>query len=191
MTGNGNENNPPMRCGVIAVIGAPNAGKSTLVNALVGTKVAIVSHKVQTTRARLMGIAMADEAQLVLVDTPGIFAPKRRLDRAMVQTAWGEVGDADQIVLMIDARRGITEDVERILEGLDAIKAPVILALNKVDELKDKSKLLRLAEQLTARRNFAEIFMISALDGSGVADLKAYLKAQVPEGPWLFPEDQV
>jgi len=191
MTGENPEKNNAMHCGVIAVIGAPNAGKSTLVNALVGTKVAIVSHKVQTTRTRLMGIAMDGQTQLVLVDTPGIFAPKRRLDRAMVQTAWGEIGDADQIVLMIDAKRGVSEDVERILEGLNSIKVPVILILNKVDALKDKTKLLRLVEELNARHKFAETFMLSALNGSGVADLKSYLTAHMPEGPWLFPEDQV
>lgn len=180
-----------MKCGVVAVIGAPNAGKSTLVNALVGTKVAIVSQKVQTTRTRLMGIAMAEEAQLVLIDTPGIFAPRRRLDRAMVATAWGEVGDADIILLLIDAQRGINEDVEAILKGLQETKRPIVLILNKVDALKDKAKLLKLAQMLNEPHKFAETFMVSALEGSGVQDLKAYLAAQAPEGPWLFPEDQV
>lgn len=180
-----------MYCGVIAVIGAPNAGKSTLVNALVGAKVAIVSHKVQTTRARLMGIAMAGQRQMVLVDTPGIFAPKRRLDRAMVHTAWGQIEDADQIIFLVDAQRGLTHDVELILNGLKGKKQPVILVLNKVDALKDKAKLLKLAAALHERHPFEETFMISALAGGGVMDLRSYLADKMPSGHWLFPEEQI
>ena len=253
------------RCGFIAVIGAPNAGKSTLVNTLVGTKVAIVSRKVQTTRTTLRGIAIEGESQLVFIDTPGIFAPRRRLDRAMVEAAWGGAGDADLVLLMVDAAKGLDEDVERILDRLapasklergaghsvpsplvgegqgggesrgggqrsgfpptpnpsprhvedmpsalgggesrrgrpEAGRQPsrtappqqhnVLLALNKVDRVR-KERLLELAAQLNARVPFAETFMISALDGDGVADLKAYLARSVPPGPWHYPPDEV
>ena len=178
------------RAGFVAVIGAPNAGKSTLVNALVGQKVAIVSPKAQTTRARLMGIAIQDSAQILLVDTPGIFEPKRRLDRAMVAAAWGGAGDADLILLVIDADAGITRGVERILEGLNEREHPLWLVLNKVDLLK-KEKLLSLSVQLTERLNPDTVFMISAAQGDGVPDLKNALAEAMSEGPWLYPEDEV
>jgi GTPase len=178
------------RCGFIAVIGAPNAGKSTLVNALVGAKVSIVSHKVQTTRMPLRGIAIAGASQLVFIDTPGIFAPRRRLDRAMVEAAWGGAGDADVVVLLIDAAKGVDEDVERILAKLEGRRAPNILALNKVDRVK-KERLLELAQACNARLPFAHTFMISALTGDGLADLKAHLARSVALGPWHYPADEV
>jgi GTP-binding protein Era len=178
------------RCGFIAVIGAPNAGKSTLVNALVGAKVSIVSHKVQTTRMPIRGIAIAGVSQLVFIDTPGIFAPRRRLDRAMVEAAWGGAGDADIVALMLDAAKGIDEDVERILGKLDRVKAPPILVLNKVDRVR-KERLLQLAAEANARARFAATFMISALTGDGVADLRAHLANTAPQGPWHYPEDEV
>ena len=184
------EGGPETRCGFIAVIGAPNAGKSTLVNTLVGTKVAIVSRKVQTTRATLRGIAIEGASQLVFIDTPGIFAPRRRLDRAMVDAAWGGAGDADQVVLVVDAAKGIDEDVERILGKLQGAKAPLLLVLNKIDRVK-KERLLELAAELNARVAFATTFMISALSGDGVADLKAHLARSVAPGPWHYPEDEV
>ena len=178
------------RCGFIAVIGAPNAGKSTLVNALVGAKVSIVSRKVQTTRMPLRGIAIEGASQLVFIDTPGIFAPRRRLDRAMVEAAWGGAGDADIVVLMIDAAKGIDEDVERILAKLQGRHAPLILALNKVDRVK-KERLLELAQACNARGSFTATFMISALTGDGVADLKSHLARSVAPGPWHYPADEV
>jgi GTP-binding protein Era len=178
------------RCGFIAIIGAPNAGKSTLVNTLVGTKVAIVSRKVQTTRTTLRGIAIEGQSQLVFIDTPGIFAPRRRLDRAMVEAAWGGAGDADMVLLVVDAAKGIDEDVERILARLEGRKPLPLLALNKVDRVR-KERLLELAAQLNARMPFAATFMISALDGDGVADLKAHLARSVPVGPWHYPPDEV
>ena len=178
------------RCGVVAVVGAPNAGKSTLVNALVGEKVAIVSPKVQTTRARLMGIAVAGEAQLLLVDTPGIFAPRRRLDRAMVQAAWEGASGADVVLLVVDARRGITAEVSAILETLARRSDPRMLVLNKVD-ITPKARLLPLAADLNQRVEFLETFMVAAKPGDGVDDLKATLAAAVPQGPWHFPADQL
>jgi GTPase len=178
------------RCGFIAVIGAPNAGKSTLVNTLVGTKVAIVSRKVQTTRTTLRGIAIAGASQLVFIDTPGIFAPRRRLDRAMVEAAWGGAGDADLVLVVVDAAKGPDEDVERIVSKLKDSKAPLLLALNKIDRVR-KERLLELAAELNARLPFTATFMISALDGNGVADLKAHLAGAVPVGPWHYPEDEV
>ena len=178
------------RAGFVAVIGAPNAGKSTLVNALVGQKVAIVSPKAQTTRARLMGIALEDAAQILLVDTPGIFEPRRRLDRAMVAAAWGGAGDADLILLVIDADAGINRAAERILEGLSEREHPLWIVLNKVDLVK-KEKLLGLSVQLTERLNPDKVFMISASQGDGVPDLKSALAAAMPDGPWLYPEDDV
>lgn len=181
---------PQTSCGVIAVIGAPNAGKSTLVNALVGQKVAIVSPKAQTTRTRLMGVAMDVDTQIVLIDTPGIFAPERRLDRAMVAAAWGSIDNAEAIVLVVDALAKPGERVERLLSGLQNRKEPLILALNKVD-LAKKDKLLTLAEDLAGRANFAEIFFISAQTGDGVAELKAHLAGRMPQGSWHFPEDEV
>jgi GTP-binding protein Era len=178
------------RCGFIAVIGAPNAGKSTLVNTLVGTKVAIVSRKVQTTRTTLRGIAIEGRSQLVFIDTPGIFAPKRRLDRAMVEAAWGGAGEADQVLLVVDSAKGLDEDVERIVSRLKDARAPLLLALNKIDRVR-KERLLELAAGLNARLPFTATFMISALDGNGVADLKGHLAAAVPAGPWHYPEDEV
>ena len=181
---------PETRCGFIAVIGAPNAGKSTLVNALVGAKVSIVSRKVQTTRMPIRGIAIEGGSQLVLIDTPGIFAPRRRLDRAMVEAAWGGAGDADIVVVLIDAAKGLDEDTDRILGKLGHAKAPLVLALNKIDRVK-KENLLDLARQLNERIAFTRTFMISALSGSGVGDLKSYLGGAVAPGPWHYPEDEI
>ncbi len=178
------------RAGFTAVIGVPNAGKSTLVNALVGQKVAIVSPKAQTTRARLMGIAMEGQAQILLVDTPDIFEPRRRLDRAMVAAAWTGANDADLIILVIDAKSGITTEVERIIRSLGARNGPLFLAINKIDLVR-KSELLALSADLDERLGPDEIFMISAIDGDGVFDLKRALANAIPEGPWLFPEDDV
>lgn len=177
-------------CGVVAVVGAPNAGKSTLVNILVGQKVAIVSSKVQTTRTRLMGIATEGDTQIVLIDTPGIFAPRRDFDRAMVRAAWESAEGADIILLLVDARRGITEEVERILEALGRRTEPKMLALTKVD-IADKYRLLPLAEALNGKGDFAETFMISAPKEDGTEDLKATLAAAMPPAPWHFPADQV
>jgi GTP-binding protein Era len=178
------------RCGLVAVVGAPNAGKSTLVNALVGQKVAIVSPKAQTTRTRLMGVAIEGEAQLVLVDTPGIFDPRRRLDRAMVAAAWGGAADADLIAIVIDAKTGISRKIEALLESLQERREPKILVLNKVD-VTEKQTLLDLAHRISEILTLEDIFMVSATTGDGVADLKQSLAARVPEGPWHFPEDQV
>ena len=177
-------------CGVVAVLGAPNAGKSTLVNALVGQKVAIVSPKAQTTRARLMGIAIEGEAQLLLVDTPGVFTPNRRLDRAMVKAAWEGADDADRVVLVIDAAAKVAARVEQVIEGVEARTEPKILVLNKVD-IADKEQLLVIAARLAERLNPEKIFMISASTGDGVADLKAHLAAAMPASPWHFPDDQL
>ena len=178
------------RFGTVAVVGAPNAGKSTLVNALVGQKVAIVTPKAQTTRARLMGIALLGESQILLIDTPGIFQPKRRLDRAMVAAAWGSAQDADLIALVVDAARGLTRGVGEMADRLRERSEPKILVLNKVDAAK-KDALLTLTAELNARVPFEQTFMVSATLGDGVADLKDALAARVPEGPWHFPEDQV
>jgi len=182
----------PTCAGFVAVIGAPNAGKSTLVNALVGQKVAIVSAKAQTTRARLMGIAIEGQSQILLVDTPGIFQPKRRLDRAMVAAAWNGAGDADLILLVVDSAHGITREVERIVQELERQHGPqpLVLALNKIDLVK-KAELLGLSAELTARLDPQQVFMISAAQGDGVSDLKHALPAAMPEGPWLYPEDEV
>jgi GTP-binding protein Era len=178
------------RCGFVALIGAPNAGKSTLVNALVGTKVTIVTHKVQTTRALVRGIALAGAAQIVFVDTPGIFKPRRRLDRAMVTTAWGGAKDADLVAMLIDARRGIDEEADAILAGLAEVRQPKILVLNKIDLVR-RDTLLALAADANARAGFERTFMVSALTGDGVQDLLGYLSGAVPAGPWHYPEDQV
>ena len=182
---------PDQRFGFVAVIGAPNAGKSTLVNALVGAKVTIVSHKVQTTRAPIRGIAIEGQSQLVFVDTPGIFAPKRRLDRAMVDAAWSGASDADVVVLVVDAARGMKDDVDAILGRLKNSRAPRALVLNKVDRLETKEKLLELSTRISAVVPFDTVFMISALSGDGVADIKRYLAAKVPVGPWHYPEDDI
>ena len=177
-------------CGVVAIVGAPNAGKSTLTNALVGQKVAIVSPKVQTTRTRLMGIAIDGETQLMLVDTPGIFAPRRRLDRAMVAAAWEGAQDADVVVLVVDAKAGLREQAEAIVDSLAKRGGVKFLVLNKVD-LTAKERLLELTVRIQQKLPFDEIFMISAANGDGVEDLKRALSGRMPEGPWHFPEDQV
>lgn len=178
------------RCGFAALVGAPNAGKSTLLNQLVGAKVSIVSRKAQTTRALVRGIAIDGPAQIILVDTPGIFRPKRRLDRAMVASALSGAADADVIALLIDARRGVDEEVEAILTQLAEAKAPKILILNKID-LIAREKLLALALKLNERQKFEETFMVSALTGDGVADLRHALGERMKPSPWLYPEDQV
>ncbi|MBV2142697.1 GTPase Era [Falsochrobactrum sp. TDYN1] len=178
------------RSGFVALIGAPNAGKSTLVNQLVGTKVSIVTHKVQTTRALVRGIFIEDNAQIVLVDTPGIFRPKRRLDRAMVTTAWGGAKDADIILVILDAQGGLNENAQALLESMANVRQTKILLLNKVDRV-DPPKLLELAQKGNEIATFDRTFMISALNGSGCKDLAKYLAQSVPEGPWYYPEDQI
>lgn len=178
--------------GFVALIGEPNAGKSTLLNRMVGAKVSIVTHKVQTTRARIRGVCMAGKAQLVFVDTPGIFRPRRRLDRAMVSAAWGGAADADIVVLLIEAHRGLTEGAKAIIEALKAREGtqPVALAINKIDRVKAE-RLLALAEEMNEAFPFAKTFMISAEKGYGVEDLRDWLASQVPVGPWFYPEDQI
>jgi len=178
------------RCGFVALIGAPNAGKSTLLNAMVGSKVTIVSHKVQTTRALIRGITIHDKSQIIFVDTPGIFAPKRRLDRAMVTTAWSGAHEADLTAVLIDARKGLDEDNEAILDQLKEVKGPKILILNKIDVV-PRDSLLGLAKAANDKAVFESTFMISALKSDGVVDLKAWLAARMPAGPWLYPEDQI
>ena len=180
----------PTRSGFVAMIGAPNAGKSTFVNHLVGAKVSIVSHKVQTTRSVVRGIVMHDNAQIVLVDTPGIFKPKRRLDRAMVSSAWGGAHDADIILFIIDSERGLVDEALNILEGLKEVDRPKILLLNKIDQVK-REKLLELAAKANEAVEFERTFMISALKGSGCGDVLDYLAQRLPEGPWYYPEDQI
>ncbi|MFG1286198.1 GTPase Era [Xanthobacter versatilis] len=180
----------PTRCGFVALLGAPNAGKSTLTNQLVGTKVSIVSHKVQTTRAIVRGIALDGAAQLVLVDTPGIFSPKRRLERAMVSSAWTHAADADVIALLVDAKRGLDEDIEALLAPLSQIHKPRALILNKIDIIR-RDTLLALAAQINEKLAFDRVFMVSALTGDGVADVRRWFAEQVPLSPWLYPEDQV
>ncbi len=178
------------KAGFVALIGAPNAGKSTLLNSLVGSKVSIVSRKVQTTRVLVRGIAIEGPSQIIFVDTPGIFKPKRRLDRAMVTSAWGGASDADVVALLLDARKGIDEEAEAILAKLPDVKRPKILILNKID-LIERSRLLALAAAVNEKDTFADTFMISALKGDGLDKLKAYLAEKMPEGPWLYPEDQI
>ena len=180
------------RAGFVALIGEPNAGKSTLTNRMVGAKVSIVTHKVQTTRTRIRGVALEGEAQIVFVDTPGLFRPRRRLDRAMVAAAWGGAADADVVVLLIEAHRGVTKGVERILENLAKVTSgrKVALAINKIDRVKAEA-LLALSSDMNARFAFAETFMISAEKGYGVDDLRVWLAGEMPEGPWLYPEDQI
>jgi GTP-binding protein Era len=178
------------RCGFVALIGAPNVGKSTLVNALVGSKVTIVSRKVQTTRALIRGIVIEDKAQIILVDTPGIFSPKRRLDRAMVSTAWSGAHDADLVCVLLDAKAGIDEEAEAILNKLATVAHPKILVLNKID-LIPREKLLALAQAANERMKFEHTFMISALSGDGVDDLRKTLAESVPPGPFHYPEDQM
>jgi GTP-binding protein Era len=181
---------PVRRCGFIALIGAPNVGKSTLINAIVGAKVAIVSHKVQTTRTLLRGIATQEDAQLVFIDTPGIFQPRRRLDRAMVAGAWTGAGDADIVGAMIDAKRGLDEETSALLERLTGLKQTKILIINKID-LVEKPTLLTLVKEAIERVPFTATFMVSALSGDGIADLKHWLSGHVPVGPWHYPEDQL
>jgi GTP-binding protein Era len=181
---------PPTRCGHVALIGAPNAGKSTLLNRLVGRKLAIVTPKPQTTRTRLPGITIEGAAQIIYVDTPGIFAPRRRLDRAMIAAAWSGAEDADQTVLLVDAARGFDRDTHRILDRLAERGRASILALNKIDLVR-RDSLLALAEMLSRENKFDPVFMISGRTGDGVGDLKRHLASAVPQGPWLFPEDQL
>ena len=181
---------PGTRCGFVALIGAPNAGKSTLLNALVGSKVTIVSHKVQTTRALIRGITIEGQSQIIFVDTPGIFAPKRRLDRAMVTTAWSGAHDADLTAVLIDARKGLDEDIEPILDHLKEVRGPKILILNKIDVV-PRETLLGLAKTANEKATFESTFMISALKSDGVVDLKKWLAERMPQGPWLYPEDQI
>ncbi|MDP7666524.1 MAG: GTPase Era [Rhodospirillales bacterium] len=180
----------PSQCGYVAILGAPNVGKSTLVNYLVGAKVSIVTPKVQTTRTRVLGICIAGASQIVFVDTPGIFAPRRRLDRAMVAAAWSGAADADLVAVLVDSAKGIDGDTRRILERLADSKRNAVLVLNKIDRVK-KPALLALATEAAATARFAETFMISALNGDGVGAVKTYFASAVPEGPWLFPEDQI
>ena len=179
-------------CGFVALIGEPNAGKSTLTNRMVGAKVSIVTHKVQTTRTRIRGVAMHGAAQIIFVDTPGLFRPRRRLDRAMVASAWTGAGEADLVVLLVEAHRGVTEGVEAILEGIETHLGPrpVALAINKIDRVQ-RDQLLALTADLNARRAFSATFMISAEKGYGVEDLKDWLAAELPEGPWHYPEDEI
>jgi GTPase len=178
------------RAGFVAILGVPNAGKSTLVNQLVGSKISIVTPKVQTTRSRVRGIAIAGETQLVLVDTPGIFAAKRKLERAMVEAAWSAASDADAVVLVADARHGLDEGTRTIVSGLERAGVESALVLNKVD-LMQRDRLLPVARAFSDRMNFLRTFMVSAATGDGVEDLKSWLATRMPEGPWLYPEDQV
>ena len=178
------------RCGFVALIGAPNVGKSTLVNALVGSKVTIVSKKVQTTRALIRGIVIEDKSQIILVDTPGIFAPRRRLDRAMVTTAWSGAHDADLVCLLLDARKGIDEEAAAVFDRLDQVKHPKILVINKIDTVA-RETLLALAQSANERLAFEATFMVAAISGDGVADLRTAMAKAVPEGPFLYPEDQM
>jgi GTP-binding protein Era len=181
---------PATRCGFVALIGAPNVGKSTLVNALVGSKVTIVSRKVQTTRALIRGIVIEGSSQIILVDTPGIFQPKRRLDRAMVTTAWSGAHDADLVCMLLDARAGLDDEAEAIFTKLEAVRHPKLLVLNKID-LVPREKLLTLTQRANERLTFDQTFMISALSGDGVADLRVTLATALPAGPFLYPEDQM
>lgn len=182
--------NEKTRAGFVALIGAPNAGKSTLLNQLVGSKVSIVTHKVQTTRALVRGIAIHDDAQVIFVDTPGIFTPRRRLEKAMVSTAWGGASDADLIALLIDARKGLTDQVEAILDRLSQVRQPKVVILNKVD-VAERGNLLQITAAANDRVAFDRTFMVSALTGDGTGDLMDYFAECMPAGPWLYPEDQI
>ncbi|MBN9070059.1 MAG: GTPase Era [Rhizobiales bacterium] len=190
MTGQEPQAGEGTRSGFVALLGAPNAGKSTLVNRLVGAKVSIVTHKVQTTRAIVRGIATHGNAQIVLVDTPGIFRPRRRLDQAMVTTAWGGAKDADIVLVLVDAERGLKGDAETLLDNLAGVRQPRILVLNKIDRV-NREALLALAAEANARVPFERTFMVSALTGSGCDDILGYLAAHLPAGPWYYPEDQI
>jgi GTP-binding protein Era len=183
---------PATRCGFVALIGEPNAGKSTLLNQMVGSKISIVTHKVQTTRTRIRGIAIEDTAQIVFVDTPGLFQPRRRLDRAMVASAWAGAGDADIVLLLIEAHRGVTDGVQTILDGLDEHVGdrPVALIVNKIDKVK-RETLLALVQKASEARTFTETFLISAETGDGVDALRTWLAKTLPEGAWHYPEDQI
>ncbi len=181
----------PTRFGFIAIIGASNVGKSTLVNALVGSKVSIVTHKVQTTRVPIRGITIHDRSQLVFVDTPGIFDPRRKLDRAMVEAAWSGAGEADVTALMVDASKGIDQDTANIIQRLQEFKCPRVLILNKIDRIKDKDRLLALAHEITERLAFEEVFMISALEADGLGEMLGYFATRVPAGPWHYPEADI
>lgn len=181
---------PSIRCGFVAVLGAPNVGKSTLINQIVGAKVSIVSPKVQTTRTRVLGIHIEGTSQIVFIDTPGIFQPRRRLDRAMVAAAWSGAEDADAVLLLVDAAKGLDANTRAIVERLKSAGRPAILVLNKVD-LAKKPALLRFASELNAGGTFTDTFMVSALTGDGVADLVTHLAGRMAEGPWHFPEDQI
>ncbi len=178
------------RCGVVAVMGAPNAGKSTLVNAMVGSKVSIVSPKVQTTRTRVTGVGMEGSAQIIFLDTPGVFAPRRRLDRAMVDAAWRSAAEADAVLLLIDAKRGVDGEARALIDGLAERRIAAVLVLNKIDLIK-RARLLTLAAELNQLASFTDTFMVSAENGDGVADLKRHLASRMPEGPWLYPEDDL
>ncbi|HEY4202156.1 MAG TPA: GTPase Era [Devosiaceae bacterium] len=178
------------RCGFVALVGAPNAGKSTLLNSLVGAKVSIVTHKAQTTRAQIRGVVTEGDTQVIFLDTPGIFTPKRRLDRAMVNSAWTSAGDADLVAFIVDAEKGLGPEIESLVEALTNVRHPKILVLNKVDAVKRES-LLALAQTLNEKLTFEKTFMVSALKGDGVADFLAYCEERVPLGPWHFPEDQL
>lgn len=186
----GEDTETATRCGFVALIGAPNVGKSTLINALVGTKVSIVTPKVQTTRTLVRGIAIEGKAQLIFVDTPGIFAPRRRLDRAMVGTAWGSAHDADVVAVLIDAHKGVTQEDDAVLRSLADVRPQKALVLNKVD-LVEKTALIPLAQTLNERVPFAATFMVCALSGDGVDDMRRWFAAYVPPGPWLYPADQI
>ncbi len=177
-------------CGFVALVGAPNTGKSTLVNALVGAKVSIVTHKVQTTRTRILGVAMSGASQIILIDTPGIFDPRKRLDRAMIAAAWQGASDADLVAVMVDAEAGLTRDTRRIIDRLGDRKRPAACILNKIDLIR-RDRLLGLADELRSREFLTDFFMISALSGDGVEDLKYALADRLPAGPWLFPDDQL
>lgn len=178
------------RCGFVALVGAPNAGKSTLLNSLVGTKVSIVTHKAQTTRAQIRGVITEGDAQIIFVDTPGIFAPKRRLDRAMVQSAWSGAGDADLVAFIVDAGRGVNDEVEALIEGLAAIPHRKVLVLNKIDTVKRES-LLALSELINSKTSFEQTFMVSAINGNGVGDFLEWSSKNIPLGHWHFPEDHL
>ncbi|AVX04812.1 GTPase Era [Maritalea myrionectae] len=182
--------NTETRCGFVALVGAPNAGKSTLLNALVGTKVSIVTHKAQTTRAQVRGVVTLDQSQMIFVDTPGIFKPKRRLDRAMVHSAWSGAADADVLALIVDCKRGLTDEIEALIEGLSDYKQSKVLILNKIDQV-ERTTLLALAQELNEKLNFEQTFMVSALKGDGVKDFVDYCAQAVPVEPWHFPEDHL
>lgn len=182
--------NTNKRAGFVALVGAPNAGKSTAINHIVGTKVSIVSPKVQTTRTRVLGIMQKDETQIIFIDTPGIFAPKRRLDRAMVAAAWGGAADADYVVLLIDAQKGLCKESRAIIDRLKELKRTAVLIINKID-LIEKNRLLVLTDELNKEDIFSDIFMVSALKGDGMDHFVDFIAQQLPKGPWLFPEDQV